>query len=85
MATTPSQKIRTFLIFEDRAEEAMTFYLPLFGDAEIVSMTRYGDETPGAKGTVQHTTFTLAEQQSMCINSPLHHEFTSTPAVSLHV
>lgn len=40
MATTPSQEIRTFLMLEDRAEEAMTFHLSLFGDAEIVSMTR---------------------------------------------
>jgi predicted 3-demethylubiquinone-9 3-methyltransferase (glyoxalase superfamily) len=81
----PSQKITTFLTFEGRAEEAMAFYLSLFDDAEIVSVSRYGAETPGAEGAVQHATFTLAGQQFMCIDSPVHHEFTFTPAVSLYV
>ncbi|WP_327386018.1 MULTISPECIES: VOC family protein [unclassified Streptomyces] len=90
MAVTPTpQKITTFLMFEGRAEEAMTFYLSLFDDAEVVAISRYGpDETgPGAgpEGTVRHATFSLAGQQFMCIDSPAQHAFGFTPAVSLYV
>jgi predicted 3-demethylubiquinone-9 3-methyltransferase (glyoxalase superfamily) len=79
------QKITTFLMFEGNAEEAMTFYLSLFDDAEVVSINRYGADGPGKEGTVQLATFTLAGQQYKCVDSPVHHEFGFTPAVSLFV
>jgi predicted 3-demethylubiquinone-9 3-methyltransferase (glyoxalase superfamily) len=85
MEIASSQKITTFLLFEGNAEEAMTFYVSLFDDAEVVSVGRYGADGPGAEGTVQHATFSLAGQQFMCIDSPAKHEFTFTPAISLFV
>ncbi|MEU6864226.1 VOC family protein [Streptomyces sp. NPDC046876] len=85
MATTP-QKITTFLMFEGgRAEKAMDFYMSLFDDAEVISVTRYGPEGPGEEGTVLHATFALAGQQFMCIDSAVKHEFGFTPAISLFV
>ncbi|GAA1580920.1 MULTISPECIES: VOC family protein [Streptomyces] len=84
MAATP-QKITTFLMFEGRAEEAMTFYTSLFDDAEVLDITRYGPGEPGPEGTVQHATFSLAGQQLMCIDSPAKHDFGFTPAISLFV
>lgn len=81
----PAQKITTFLMFQGRAEEAMTFYVSLFDDGEINSITRYGADGEGAEGGVQHATFTLAGQQLMCIDSPVRHEFGFTPAMSLFV
>ncbi|WP_191876244.1 VOC family protein [Streptomyces filipinensis] len=85
MEITTSQKITPFLMFEGEAEEAMTFYVSLFDDAEVISVTRYGAEGPGREGSVQHATFSLAGQQFMCIDSPAKHDFTFTPAVSLFV
>ncbi|KHL01920.1 VOC family protein [Sinomonas humi] len=85
MDIVTSQKITTFLMFEGNAEEAMDFYCSLFDDAEVISMSRYGAEGPGKEGTVQHSTFSLAGQPFMCIDSPAHHDFTFTPAVSLFV
>ncbi|WBO61898.1 VOC family protein [Streptomyces camelliae] len=82
--TTP-QKITTFLMFEGTAEEAMTFYISLFDDAEVVNITRYGADGPGKEGSVQHATFSLAGQHYMCIDSPAQHEFTFTPSISLFV
>lgn len=79
------QKITTFLMFEGRAEEAIRFYMSLFDDAAIVSMTTYGPEGPGAEGSVQHAIFTLAGQTYMAIDSNVHHAFTFTPAISLWV
>ncbi|MEU5764496.1 VOC family protein [Streptomyces asoensis] len=85
MEIVSSGKITTFLMFEGNAEDAMTFYLSLFDDAEVVGLTRYGADGPGKEGTVQHATFSLAGQEFMCIDSPVQHEFTFTPAVSLFV
>lgn len=85
MEIATPQKITTFLMFEGSAEEAMTFYRSLFDDAEVVSISRYGADGPGAEGSVQQATFTLAGQPFMCIDSPMRHGFTFTPAMSLFV
>jgi predicted 3-demethylubiquinone-9 3-methyltransferase (glyoxalase superfamily) len=85
MEMATPQKITTFLMFEGNAEEAMTFYLSLFDDAEVISVSRYGADGPGAEGSVQQATFTLAGQPFMCIDSPMKHGFTFTPAMSLFV
>ncbi len=85
MVATGQQKITTFLMFEGRAEEAMTFYTSLFDDGEITSITRYGADEPGPEGTVQHAILSLAGQQFMCIDSAVHHQFSFTPAMSLYI
>jgi predicted 3-demethylubiquinone-9 3-methyltransferase (glyoxalase superfamily) len=85
MEIATPQKITTFLMFEGNAEEAMTFYLSLFDDAEVISISRYGADGPGTEGSVQQATFTLAGQPFMCIDSPVKHGFTFTPAMSLFV
>jgi len=85
MEIAASKKITTFLMFEGNAEEAMNFYISLFADAEVVNITRYGAESAGTEGSVQHATFTLAGEQFMCIDSPTKHDFTFTPAISLFV
>jgi predicted 3-demethylubiquinone-9 3-methyltransferase (glyoxalase superfamily) len=85
VAIVSNQKITTFLMFEGSAEEAMNFYVSLFDDGEVTAITRYGAGEAGPEGSVQHATFTLAGQQLMCIDSPAHHEFGFTPAMSLFV
>ena len=76
------QKIKTFLMFEGKAEQAMTFYVSLFQDAAITDITRYGAGEMGPEGSVKKATFTLAGQVFMCIDSPAKHGFTFTPAIS---
>ncbi|GGR83504.1 VOC family protein [Streptomyces humidus] len=85
MEIVSSQKVTPFLMFDGIAEEAMSFYVSLFDGAEVVGITRYGAEGPGKEGSVQHATFSLAGVQFMCIDSPVKHDFTFTPAVSLFV
>lgn len=80
-----TQGITTFLMFEGRAEEAMNFYVSLFPDSSITHVERYGKEGPGKEGSVLRATFTLSGQSFMCIDSPAHHQFTFTPAISLYV
>jgi predicted 3-demethylubiquinone-9 3-methyltransferase (glyoxalase superfamily) len=46
---------------------------------------RYGPGEHGAEGTVKIATFTLAGQEYHCIDSPVKHDFTFTPSISLFV
>lgn len=41
------QKITPCLWFDDQAEEAARFYVSLFNDSGIVSMSRFGQGAPG--------------------------------------
>lgn len=77
--------ITPFLMFEGNAEAAINYYLSLFDRSELISIQRYGAGEPGPEGTVLLATFSLNGQLFMCIDSPVHHGFTFTPAVSLYV
>lgn len=79
------QKIKTFLMFEGKAEEAMNYYLSVFDQAELLSINRYGANEAGAEGTVAHATFSLYGQVFMCMDSYVKHDFTFTPSISLYV
>ncbi len=75
------QKITSFLWFDDQAEEAMNFYLSLFKNSKVGSITRYGEAGPGPKGTVMSATFSLDGQEFFALNGgPL---FKFTEAISL--
>jgi predicted 3-demethylubiquinone-9 3-methyltransferase (glyoxalase superfamily) len=80
-----AQSVTTFLMFEGRAEEAMTFYASLFPNSEIHDVIKWGPEGPGAEGTLMQAFFTLNGHRLRCFDSPVHHAFTFTPAVSLFV
>src|SRR5713226_7223649 len=77
------QKITPFLWFDGKAEEAMNFYISIFKNSKIVSVTRYGEAGPGPKGTVMGATFQLDGQQFFALNGGPH--FTFSPAISLFV
>lgn len=74
-----------FLMFEGSAEEAMNLYISLFRNSSVNQIARYGPGGPGKEGSVMRADFTIAGQNVMCIDSPVKHQFTFTPAVSLFV
>jgi predicted 3-demethylubiquinone-9 3-methyltransferase (glyoxalase superfamily) len=77
------QKITPFLWFDSQAEEAANFYVSIFKNSTIKSVSRYGEGAPGPKGSVMLVTFQLEGQDFMALNGgPL---FTFTPAISLFV
>ena len=77
------QKITPFLWFDDKAEEAMNFYVSIFKNSKVLKVTRYGEAGPGPKGTVMSATFQLEGQTFYALNGgPL---FSFTPAISLFV
>jgi predicted 3-demethylubiquinone-9 3-methyltransferase (glyoxalase superfamily) len=77
--------ITPFLMFEGAAEEAMRFYVSLFGDGEITAIERYGADGPGGEGTVKLAVFRLCGREFRCSDSPVAHAFSFTPSLSLLV
>jgi predicted 3-demethylubiquinone-9 3-methyltransferase (glyoxalase superfamily) len=76
-------KIQPCLWFDDRIEEAVNFYVEVFGDAEILDISRYGDAGPLPAGTVMVMNFRLRDQSFMALNGGPHFKFSE--AVSFYV
>jgi predicted 3-demethylubiquinone-9 3-methyltransferase (glyoxalase superfamily) len=77
------QKITPFLWFNDKAEEAMNFYISIFKNSKVVSVSRYGDAGPGPKGSVMVGKFEIEGQEFLALNGgPV---YKLTPAVSFVV
>ena len=81
--TTMTQKITTFLGFNDQCEEAVKLYTSIFKNSRIVSTQRYGDAGPGPKGSVMSMEFELEGQRFMALNGGP--SFTFTVGMSLFV
>src|SRR5436309_13740696 len=77
------QKIVPFLWFDGKAEEAMNFYVSIYKNSKVVTVTRYGEAGPGPKGTVMSATFQLEGQDVYALNGGPQFKFT--PAISLFV
>ena len=77
--------VQPFLMFEGKAEEAMTLYVSLFPGSAIGEVTRFGPEGPGAGGSIMRASFTLGGHSVLCFDSPVKHAFTFTPAFSFFV
>lgn len=70
MATLTHSKITPHLWFADKAVEAANFYVSLFPDSRVDSVTPIPADTPsGPAGSVQVIEFTLAGQRFMAINA----------------
>ena len=77
------KKITPFLWFDDKAEEAMNFYVSIFKNSKVGSVTRYGEAGPGPKGSVMTATFTLDGQDFIALNGGPHFKFTEAISFSV--
>jgi len=81
------QKIKTFLWYDDKAEEAANFYVSIFNNSRIGGITRYGESGSTAagrpKGSVMTVEFQLDGQDFIALNGGPHFKFTE--AISLVV
>ena len=81
------QKITPFLWFDNKAEEAINFYVSLFKDSKIESITRYPNSTDehmkGMSGKVLTAVFSLNGQKFMALDGGPMFKFTE--AVSMFV
>ena len=71
-----TQKITPFLWFDNNAEEAMNFYVTVFNNSKINTVTRYGDTGPGPKGSVLTAAFELEGQKFVALNGGPRFKFT---------
>src|SRR6476620_4052531 len=78
-----TQKITTFLWFDNNAEEAANFYVSVFKNSRILNSSRYGDPGPGPKGTIMTIEFELDGQRFTGLNGGPTFKFTE--AISLVV
>jgi predicted 3-demethylubiquinone-9 3-methyltransferase (glyoxalase superfamily) len=77
------QKITTFLMYKDKAEEAAKFYVSIFPNSKITSLIGSGEGTPGRKGSAMGATFHLDGQEFMAYNGGPHFNFAE--GMSLYV
>jgi predicted 3-demethylubiquinone-9 3-methyltransferase (glyoxalase superfamily) len=77
------QKITPCLWFDNNAEEAVDFYLSIFKDSKVLSVTRYGEAGPGPAGTVLTMDFQLQGQEFIALNGGPQFKFSE--AISLSV
>ena len=79
-----NERITPFLTFqENNAEEAMHYYIELFDNSEILSITHYGKDGPASEGSVMMAMFILDGKKFICSDSYVKHEWTFSPAISL--
>jgi predicted 3-demethylubiquinone-9 3-methyltransferase (glyoxalase superfamily) len=77
------KKITPFLWFDDKAEEAMNFYVSIFKNSKVGSVTRYGEAGPGPKGSVMTARFQLDGQEFIALNGGPHFKFTEAISFSV--
>ncbi len=70
------QKITPFLWFDGKAEEAARFYVSIFNDSKVLTVTRYGDAGPGPKGAAMTARFELEGQEFLALNGGPQFKFT---------
>jgi predicted 3-demethylubiquinone-9 3-methyltransferase (glyoxalase superfamily) len=71
----PIQKITPFLWFDTQAEEAAGFYISIFKNSKLETITRVGDLGPGPKGSVMTVAFQIEGQQFVALNGGPHVKF----------
>jgi predicted 3-demethylubiquinone-9 3-methyltransferase (glyoxalase superfamily) len=79
------RSVTPFLMFEGKAEEALTFYCETIPDSRIISIERYGPGEAGPEGTVKMARISIGGLEVMGYDSYVRHAFTFTPSFSLFV
>lgn len=71
-----ASKIKSFLWFEDQAEEAAKFYTSVFKRSKIGKVARYPKGSPGPAGKVMTVAFRLDGQDFIALNGGPQFKFT---------
>lgn len=78
-----SNRISTCLWFDQNGEQAANFYVSLFPNSRVGTISRYGKGTPMPEGTAMVVTFELDGVPFMALNGGTH--FKLSEAVSINV
>lgn len=70
------KSITPFLWFDNRAEEAASFYVSLFPNSKVTHISHYGDTGPGPKGSVMVVAFELDGRRFTALNGGPGHKLS---------
>ncbi|SFO46394.1 Glyoxalase superfamily enzyme, possibly 3-demethylubiquinone-9 3-methyltransferase [Mesorhizobium sp. NFR06] len=79
------ENVTPFLMFEGKAEEAMTLYCQTIPDSRVIAATRYGSGEDGPEGSLKLARAVIGGVEVKIYNSPVRHAFTFTPSFSFFV
>lgn len=79
-----TQRITTFLWFNNNAEEAVNFYVSVFKNSKVLGVVRYGDAGPGPKGSVMIIDFELNDQEFTALNGGPDFKFNEAISLVVH-
>jgi predicted 3-demethylubiquinone-9 3-methyltransferase (glyoxalase superfamily) len=87
-----SQKINTYLWFDDQAEEAASLYVDLFkarpgtpgAESKVTNVARYGEAGPGEPGKAMTVSFELEGQEFIALNGGPQFPFTEAISLLVH-
>lgn len=77
-------KITPFLWFDTQAEEAANFYVSIFENSKVSSITRYGEAGPGPKGSALTVQFEIDGQTFTALNGGPTFKFTEAVSFVVH-
>ena len=69
-------KVTPFLWFDNQAEDAASFYVSLFPNSKIDSISRYGEAGPGPSGSAMTVSFELDGLPVTALNGGPNYKFT---------
>ena len=84
-------QIKTFLTFDNQAEEAARFYTSIFPNSKVTRVTRYpdlgpqGEGAPFKAGSVMTVDFTLDGREFTALNAGGGPQFAFTKGISISV
>ena len=78
-----ANKIKPFLWFDDRAEEAVKFYTSTFKNSKIGAVARYPEGSPGPAGKVMTIEFRIAGQDFIALNGGPDFKFNEAVSFSI--
>lgn len=76
-------RITPCLWFNGQAEEAADFYVSLFPDSRVLSVSRYGDGAPFPAGTALVVEFQIAGQRFQALNGGPEYRFSEAVSMSI--
>ncbi|MEM8812925.1 MAG: VOC family protein [Pseudomonadota bacterium] len=77
--------VKTHLMFQGNAEDAIGLYSSVFGDFAVKSVERYGDGEGMDAGAFKRAQVLFAGHVLQIFDSPPIHDFGFTPSISLFV
>jgi predicted 3-demethylubiquinone-9 3-methyltransferase (glyoxalase superfamily) len=79
-----TQKVTTFLWFDNNAEEAVNFYVSVFKNAKIINTVRYGKVGPKPEGAIMVIDFELDGQYLTALNAGPEFKFNESISLVVH-